>query len=397
MASIEKRPPRRPGGAVSYRVRFRDPSGAQRSRSFAQRKTAVVFANEVEADKQRGRYVDHALGRMTLEEYAAEWFKIQTFDESTRESTEIRLRVHILPVLGSTPLSALRPTQIQSWMRGKQETLAATTVRQLLTNLSTILNAAVDDGRIGKNPCRAGSLRPPKAPARRVVPWEEERVVALRRALPDRYRLTVALATGLGLRQGEVFGLAVDDIDFLRGVVHVKRQVKIVGKRLVFGPPKGGKVRDVPLPEHVKLLIAAHLTHFPARLVALPWRSPTGDAVSARLILSSREGKALNRNYFNTFVWRPAREVAGLPDTRDSGMHGGRHFYASALLDAGISIRAVAEYLGHSDPGFTLRTYTHLMPAAEDKTRRAVDQVFERLENTANGSLSGPDVSQAQL
>jgi integrase len=43
-------------------------------------------------------------------------------------------------------------------------------------------------------------------------------------------------------------------------------------------------------------------------------------------------------------------------------MHALRHFYASVLLDAGESIKAVSEYLGHSDPGFTLRTYTHLLP-----------------------------------
>lgn len=53
-----------------------------------------------------------------------------------------------------------------------------------------------------------------------------------------------------------------------------------------------------------------------------------------------------------------------------------RHFYASTLLDAGESITALAEYLGHSDPGFTLKVYTHLMPSSEERTRRAVDQVF---------------------
>jgi hypothetical protein len=52
------------------------------------------------------------------------------------------------------------------------------------------------------------------------------------------------------------------------------------------------------------------------------------------------------------------------------------HFYASVLLDAGESIRALSEYLGHADPGFTLRVYTHLMPASEDRTRRAVDRAL---------------------
>ena len=54
-------------------------------------------------------------------------------------------------------------------------------------------------------------------------------------------------------------------------------------------------------------------------------------------------------------------------------MHALRHHYASVLLDAGESIKAVSEYLGHADAGFTLRTYTHLMPASDERTRKAVD------------------------
>jgi integrase len=57
-------------------------------------------------------------------------------------------------------------------------------------------------------------------------------------------------------------------------------------------------------------------------------------------------------------------------------MHSLRHFYASALLDAGESVKALAAYLGHSDPGFMLRGYTHLMPASEERTRRAIDTLF---------------------
>jgi integrase len=45
-------------------------------------------------------------------------------------------------------------------------------------------------------------------------------------------------------------------------------------------------------------------------------------------------------------------------------------------LDAGESIKALSGYLGHSDPGFTLRAYTHLLPASEDRTRRAIDAAF---------------------
>ncbi|MFE2533202.1 tyrosine-type recombinase/integrase, partial [Streptomyces sp. NPDC059371] len=57
-----------------------------------------------------------------------------------------------------------------------------------------------------------------------------------------------------------------------------------------------------------------------------------------------------------------AIDKARVPRGRVNGMHALRHFYASVLLDAGESVKALSEYLGHHDPGFTLRTYTHVMP-----------------------------------
>lgn len=84
----------------------------------------------------------------------------------------------------------------------------------------------------------------------------------------------------------------------------------------------------------------------------------------------------MNRNYFNTHVWHKALDAAQVPRGRENGCHALRHFYASVLLDGGESIKAVSEYLGHGDAGFTLRTYTHLMPSSDDRTRSAVDQAL---------------------
>jgi len=65
--------------------------------------------------------------------------------------------------------------------------------------------------------------------------------------------------------------------------------------------------------------------------------------------------------------------AAGVDPSRINGMHALRHYYASALLEAGVSIRAVSEYLGHADPGFTLRVYAHLMPTSDERARQAMD------------------------
>ena len=81
----------------------------------------------------------------------------------------------------------------------------------------------------------------------------------------------------------------------------------------------------------------------------------------------------MNRNYFNPHIWKPALAAVGIAPTREHGMHALRHHYSSVLLDGGISIRALAEYLGHADPGFALRIYSHLMPNAEARDRAVVD------------------------
>ncbi|MGJ5753095.1 phage integrase family protein [Streptomyces puniciscabiei] len=215
--------------------------------------------------------------------------------------------------------------------------------------------------------------------------------MAVRLALPNRYQALVNVAAGFGLRQGEAFGLAVEDVDFLGGVVHVVRQVKLLRlSRPVFAPPKGGKEREVPLPESVAFALAGHLKRHPAARITLPWKTLDGPPVTASLIFTGPMGLPLDRNRFNDRVWRPALRAAGVETGRDNGMHALRHFYASVLLDAGESIKALSEYLGHHDPGFTLRTYTHLMPSSGSRTRAAVDRVFADDEPT----VDGPDTAQ---
>lgn len=81
-------------------------------------------------------------------------------------------------------------------------------------------------------------------------------VAAVRATLPGKYKIAIDLGVGLGLRQGEVFGLSPDDIDWDGRFVHIRRQIKVLGSnRLVFGSPKNKQSRTVPLPDN---LGAAH-------------------------------------------------------------------------------------------------------------------------------------------
>lgn len=150
---------------------------------------------------------------------------------------------------------------------------------------------------------------------------------------------------------GEAFGLAVEDVDFLGGVVHVVRQVKLLRlHRPVFAPPKGGKERDVPLPQSVAFALAAHLKRHPATRITLPWKNLDGPPVTASLIFTGPAGLPLDRNRFNDRVWRPALRAASVETGRDNGMHALRHFYASVLLDAGRASRLSASTWGTTTP-----------------------------------------------
>ena len=378
MASIERRERKTADSQLlrTYRVRWRGPDGRERNKTFKKKVEADRFCAVVSADLVRGQYVDPDAGKIPFETYARKWTEAQTFEETTREAVELRLRLHAFPLLGDRFLSDVKPSTIQGWLRTLAG-LAPTYQKVVFANVSTIFTAAVDDELIPKNPCKAPSVRRPRSDLKKLVPWTRNRVLAVRDELPERFSLVVLLGAGLGLRQGEIFGLSPDDVDFEIGEVLVRRQVKLfAGNRQVFGLPKGRKTRRVPLPEAVAVAITAHMTARPPVEVTLPWTVRDGKPMTVSLILTSRERGALNRNYFNTYIWRPAIERAGVPDQRENGCHALRHFYASTALHEGETIKAVSEYLGHADPGFTLRTYTHLMEGSAERTKKAIDTVF---------------------
>lgn len=382
----------RHGVGLRYRARYVGPDGTEKSKSFPdkQKRRAETWLANIEADMSRGDYIAPEAGKVTFEEYATKWMTTQMTDPATRETVEMRLRLHALPHIGPRPIGSFNPTHLRLWMRTLEDLgLSASYRRGIFAHVSTVFTAAVEDRVIRANPCSARSVKAPRLDPRKVKPWSVDRVKAVRAALPERYQALVDSAAGCGLRQGEVFGLAVEDVDFLGGVVHVVRQVKLLHNRPVFAPPKSGKEREVPLPESIAFALAGHLTRFPAAEVTLPWKTLDGPPVTASLIFRSPEGFSLNRNRFNDRQWRPALRAAAVATGRDNGMHALRHFYASVLLDAGESIKALSEYLGHHDPGFTLRTYTHLMPSSETRTRTAVDTVW-----AASIADDGPETAQ---
>jgi integrase len=96
----------------------------------------------------------------------------------------------------------------------------------------------VDDERIAENPCTVKSVKQPQPAERKVIPWKINEITAIRAGLAPRYRPILDIGAGCGARQGEIFGLCPDDFDFDGGWLHIRRQLKRVRSRLVFGLPK---------------------------------------------------------------------------------------------------------------------------------------------------------------
>jgi len=120
---------------------------------------------------------------------------------------------------------------------------------------------------------------------------------------------------------------------------------------------------------------------------------PGGPEQSHRLVLSAVRGGVVNANDFNNDRWKPALRAVGVSCGRyENGVHELRHFFASVLLDQGESIKAVAEWLGHSDPSFTLKTYTHLMPSSNERTKGVIGSLYGRRD--ADHGPDGPYTAQ---
>jgi integrase len=353
VASIAKRPD------GTYRPRYRDENGKEHARHFKRKVDAQRWLDSITASMVRGDYVDPKLGQVTLASYVATWLPAQPLRDSSRRAYDSYLRNHILPALGHARLSAVTRTQVLAFRREVEGKLSPGTARQVMTILAGIYGDAVADGLLAKSPCR--DTVPPRAHREKIVPLTAEQVEALIEAAPERYRALVVLGAGCGLRLGEALGLKVRRVRFLERELDVVEQLTLVpGAPPKMGPPKTrGSVRTVPLAEVVADALAEHLAMFPAGPDDLIFRSRTGGPIWS--------------NTFNSSVWQPLRKRADLPNAR---FHDLRHFTASALIRYGESVKTVAAVLGHADETETLRTYSHLWPDADTRTRAAIAAAF---------------------
>jgi integrase len=333
---------------------------------------------------------------------------------ATRQQVEQRMRSHVYPHLGAVRLGKLDAEIVEEWaLTLKRKGLATSTVRLIASNLRSLLGDAVGPGRpLVHNPVELRSVRAKIADdfadrpewemdedEGEVTFWQEDRVAAVLDALRPDLRLMGEVCVGLGLRQGELLALAVEDFNFVAKTVTVRAQVKVLnGNRLVYADLKHranrkkrqDRSRTVPLPDDVARMVREHIARSKAKPVTMPWAHPDGREVTRQLLFTTRERKAWNRNYLNRH-WHAALRVAGVPVERRNGMHALRHHYASVLIDAGVPITAVAAYLGHASAEFTLRVYRHALDGADDRALTAVNAAAARRIGYATGTQRLPD------
>lgn len=262
-------------------------------------------------------------------------------------------------------------------------------MRNVYDVLVRVMTAAVDDKVIASSPCRRITL--PAMPDEEVIPPTVEQVEAMVLVMPPYIRAAVVTLAGSGLRIGELLGLKVSDVDFKAGAIRVDRQRLQSGK---IGPPKTAKSRrTVPVGEVVTDALLAHLAARPSK----EW------------LFTMEEGEPLNYRRWKT-EWNGARKALQAAENGAAEREGRkpvelphmvthdlRHFYASALIAGGASVKQVQLVLGHASAVITLRIYAHLWPREEDRTRAVMDAVLGGLRTGCGqvGSQTRESAGQA--
>jgi integrase len=380
---------------------WHDEAGNEVSRAFAAKDAADKHWQAMETDRERGDYLDPRAGKESLGAIGKRWLASRVVDPSTRIRYESLWRLHVEPTFGSRAVKAIKPSAIQAWLAALDSRHGSSTAAGAYLVLQGCLDLAIADDQIKKNPTKSSVVSKPRAGiGGKVTPWTDAQASAVIDAHPDHLRLVAELMDSCGLRIGEALAVSEDDFDFAEHVLHVRRQIKVLGGVSIFGLPKSDEERDVPLPGWTAALARIHITKYKPRPCTLPWERVEGKPVTHSILFRWSDGEHVRYRSYSEQTWKPALAAARViaapqkdkrgrsryATTRKEGPHQLRHHYASVLLAGGASIRELARYLGHKDPAFTLRVYTHLIEDSHERARRIIDERFSRTCAVSDGA-----------
>lgn len=355
MSSVRKLPSGR------YQARYRDPNGRERSQSFDREKDALRFAARTSTSMDDGAWIDPALGRVDLEQWAKVWLKARVVERSSQVRDESYLRNHVIEHFGSWPMSSITTMAVRGWVAqmSAKSGLAPATVGKCYQLLRAVLESAVEEGLLRSNPCRRIALPRPEQDER-VFLTHEQFTGQLLPQIPAAYRTLVLTAFTTGLRWGELAGLRRRRVDLMRGRIEVVESMKEVAGNRYMGAPKSKAARRiVSLPQQTVHALSAHLG---------------GEDVTDidGLVFVGPKGAPLSRTRFRARVWLPAVDRSGIvPAPR---FHDLRHSHAALLIANGVPALAIQRRLGHKDIKTTYGVYGHLYEEVDDKLIAGIEK-----------------------
>ena len=361
-----------------YRVQVKHRGIVVADRSFERRTDALVWEREQKQLILMGDFVPPSAGRVTVAQLAKTYLEARRDQVSVRawESDESALRVHIVPALGCRPIGSVNRVHIERFLGTVASTRSVGTAARVRTTLRGLFDYAVRSRVIRDSPAAAVRLPRPDSGGRRgeFRPFMMDELLAVVEEQRQHAgaQADVTLFLGLtGLRFGELRGLRARDVTNVPyPAVVVARslpQSGRTGKVIERTSTKSGRSRIVPL-----LSLALPLVE--ARLEGL---GPD------ELLFPASQG-----GYLHAQNWR--RAVRWNETTDGRRPHDLRHTAASLWIAAGVDIKTIAVWLGHSSTKLTLDTYGHLM--GTDAERAAIERInraFGHQSGTSPGQTSG--------
>jgi integrase len=363
-------------GRPRWRARYRDPSGRERSKSFARKADAERFLVSVEDAKLRGAYVDPAAGKIAFSEWAERWFNTTAaLRHTTRRDYRKLLDQQVLPAFASYSLAGIDALAVREWLAEMVAGgLSARRARKAHAVLRQVLTSAVEGGRLARNV--AAGMKLPKVQRAEMHFLDAGQVEALAEAIDARYAALIWFAAYSGLRPSELTALRVGRLDLLRGTARVVEAAPEVDGRLHWGGVKTHEARTVRLPRSIAEELGAYLAARPRDPEALVFTAPLG-------------GPLRPHTWVKGF-FKPAVRAAGLPE--GLRLYDLRHTCASLLIAQGASVKAVQAQLGHATASITLDTYGHLFPSEMEALADRLEQARATARADRERTQRGPEV-----
>jgi integrase len=354
----------RPGRAKPCLAGFNPPrGGSEVTKAFATEQEADVWLAEQHVAVAKDVFVNPNGAKTLFRDYWRVFLAESHLRPSSLETYEAHGRRYILPAFGHRPMGSLRRNEVQGWVN--RLPVAPRTAKTILAILQSCLKAAVVDEVIAKS--NAVGVRAPEAVRRRLVIPTAEEVHAITEAMFGRYALAVRMAAEVGLREGEVLGLRVEDLDLLGRKLTVSRQAQTLrdGVHLDLPPKTDAGYRTIELATETVDAIALHLATYPAR---------------HSLVFTTSSGRPVRRNLLGE-AWTKAKDKADI--RQPLRFHDLRHRYASVLIEAGLDPLTIKTLMGHASITETYDTYGHLFPSQSARAAKAISRAIHDPSRTA--------------